>query len=115
MADTLVKGFPQSNGGKIESVIDHTGPASYTVVTPGTTPTGGDSVSAAAFGMKYIENLEASGDNTGTYNVVCIRTGTDALGSATWILQWLTTVGNVEVVGTTNISAKHVRLRAIGV
>jgi hypothetical protein len=116
MADTIVKGFPISVGAKIMSSVDHVGPASYTVVTPGATPTGGDSITATALGMKSIEAiLEVSGDNTGTYSVVGIRTGTDALGSPTWILQWLTTVGNVQVVGTTDLSAKHVRVSVIGI
>ncbi len=115
MADTLIKGFPQSDGGKIESVIDHTGPASYTQVSTGTSPTGGDQVSAATFGMKYIEELTATMDNTGVYIPLAFKSGTDALGAATWILRWFTAATMAEVAGATNLSASHVRLHAIGV
>lgn len=114
MADKALTGYPQSIGGKTESVLDHTGPASYTVVTVGTPPTGGDIISAAAFGLKWIEHMSVTGDNTGTYFVVPIRTGTDPLGSILWTLRWFTAVGAVEVVATTDLSAKHVRIRAIG-
>lgn len=115
MADTVLKGYPQSEGGKIGSVIDHTGPASYTQVTTGATPTGGDSIGAVSFGMKYIEAIEGSMDNTGVYVALPIKVGTDALGATTWILRWFTAATMAEVAGAVDLSAKHIRLRAIGV
>jgi hypothetical protein len=114
MADLVVKGFPQSDGGKIESVIDHTGPASYVQLAAATPPTGGDPITAAAFGMKSIEYLDCSMDNTGTYNVTATNGAPDALGRPTWLLAWYVAATAAQAAGAVNLSASHVRIRAIG-
>ena len=66
---TILDGYPQADGAKMESVIYKAGPSLYTVVTPGTTPTGGQAVTASEFGLKYLEHVEGGLDNTGTYLV----------------------------------------------
>lgn len=114
MADTIVKGYPLSIGGKIYSVVDHTGPASYTQVTTGATPSGGDVIQAAAFGMKYIESIEIDGDSTAVYDIVP-ASPPDALPRTSWILRWFTAAGRGEVAGATNLSASHVRICVTGI
>lgn len=109
-SDVLAKGFPQSAGGKIQGLVKHFGPTSYTVVTPGTPPTGGDSITAAAFGMKFIERLNVVGDNTGTYVVVPI----ELVPGTTWLLRWFTAATMAEVAATTNLNASYVKLEALG-
>lgn len=114
MADTLVKGFPVTIGGKQYSVIDHTGPTSYTQVTPGNPPTGGDIVTAAAFGLKAIEMMEVTMDNTATYDPDPCLAQTDILPRTQITLRWFAASGRAEVAGATNLSASHVRIDAIG-
>jgi hypothetical protein len=113
--DVLTKGSPWGTGAKQKGILKHYGPASYTVVTTGTAPAGGDSVSASQFGLKVIESLSISGDNTGAYFVVAVPdTNTSGLAGNTYILRWFTAVGAVEVVATTNLSASFVKIEATG-
>jgi len=113
MADVLAKGYPFNFGAKIYSIVDHTGPASYTQVTTGATPSGGDTITAAACGMKYIESIEIDADNTGVYDIIPVSPP-DALPRTSWILRWFTASGRGEVAATTNLSASHVRICVTG-
>jgi hypothetical protein len=115
--DVLVKGSPFGTGGYQEGVLKHFGPASYTQVTPGTTPSGGDTVYASQFGLKVIHCLEVAGDNTGTYVVVPIpdaNTVTGQIVGSAYALRWFTAASMAEVAGAVNLSASFVKLRAIG-
>src|SRR5260370_33748373 len=114
MAGTIVKGWPQARGAKYESVVDHTGPASYTVVTTGDPVTGGDIVTAAEFGLKFLDYVEATGSEDGVYDVVPIVSALDPVPRTQVTLRWFPRAGSVEVAATTNLSAKHVRLCAVG-
>ena len=112
MANTLLPDFPQNWGSKTVAVLRHTGPASYTAVTGGSPPTGGDSIPASAFGLSRIEAIFGGMDDTGTYDVVASLAGKQEAASA--ILMWRTAAGAAEVGGGTNLSAKSVFLIAIG-
>jgi len=107
-----VPGFPRAFSGKIENVITLAGPSSYTSVTPGSTPTGGQSVTAAQFGMKFIEFLDGCCDATGTYAVRAIPLASSAKAT-TWTLQWVVAATGVETTG--DLSTYTVRLRAVGI
>src|SRR5580704_1656730 len=66
----IIAGFPQSWGSKIVSIIDHKGPASYATFASGIPPTGGDSISAAEAGMKFIDAVIPLGlSDNGAYQV----------------------------------------------
>jgi hypothetical protein len=101
-----------------EGIIRWIGPASYTVVTPGATPSGGDSIPASLFGVSEILGIEFEGGFTGNFMVVPIR-----ISAAKWTLQWRAlnsnTVGGhaqttgAEAVSATNLSAEYIRLRIV--
>jgi hypothetical protein len=114
MADTVIRGFPQSDGAKIESVLDHIGPASYTQVSTGATVTGGDVVSAAAFGLKWLDYVDASMDSTGVYTPLPIINAADPIERTQVTLRWMTASGATEAAALANLSSSHVRLRAVG-
>jgi hypothetical protein len=109
-----LKGFPQSDGGKIESIIEKTGPASYTQVTTGSPPTGGQSVTAAEFGMKSIDFIEACMSDDGQFIAFASPAIAGVSPSATWVLLWMVSHTGLEVAGAVNLSARTIRLRAIG-
>ncbi len=111
---SLIAGFPQSTGAKRESVIEWAGPASYTQVTPGSPPTGGQAIEARDFGLKYLEHVSAQLDNTGAYTALFTPTASGARGVTAGILIWIVAAGGAEVSAETNLSAKKVNLRAIG-
>ena len=116
MSNTLGGGYPTSIGSKVAALIRHAGPASYTAVTSGATPSGGDKVTAPMFGLKFIDALFVMGDETGVYQIIPIAKP----GPATSIiLRWYTTAGGppatfVEVTAGVTLSAKYVTLLAIG-
>ncbi len=93
------------------SPADHTGPASYSQVTPGATPTGGDSITAAELGLKFIEGVLCSGDDTGSYLPVPIAMLSP---QTTVILRWFVAATMAEVGAAVNLSARHTRLIAWG-
>lgn len=113
MADTL-PGYPQSEGAKVGSVIEWTGPASYTQVTPGSTPTGGQAITAKDFGLKYIEFVDTQLDATGTYEVLFTPTVSGKQGVTAGILMWRLAATGVEMGAQSDLDAYKVRLRAIG-
>lgn len=110
LADGIIPGiFGNFNGG----IISWTGPSSYTQVTPGSPPTGGQSIPATAFGLKFLDCIICvSLDATGTYNVdpIVIKPG----GATTAILLWTTAATGAQVSGATNLSAISVVLLGIG-
>lgn len=113
MANTIKPDFPQNWGNKTVTILQHTGPASYTAVTGGATPTGGDTIPASAFGLSRIEAIFVVGlDNTAVYQVV---PGLDGAMEATLArLMWKTAATGAEVAGSTVLSAKTITLMAIG-
>jgi hypothetical protein len=111
MSSTIKGRNPLPIGDRWQSVVSHKGPASYTQVTPGTTPAGGDVLSATECGLKFIQLAHGGGDNTGTYFVMALA----AVGDPTSvILRWFTAATMTEVAGGTNLSASEVELIVIG-
>ena len=107
-------GYPGAQGHKIESVIEVTGLNPYVVVTPASPPTGGQSITAATFGLKGIDFCEASGSDNGEYDIrVFYPNGASARASSSVILQWVTAADGVEI-GAVDVSDRTVRLRAVG-
>jgi|ERR1700728_167107 len=98
-----------------EGIIKWQGPTSYTVVTPGNPPTGGDSIPAILLGIDEILMIVGGGTYSGNFQVVPIRVSTTK-----WTLEWralkTATVGGqaqttgLEAVATTNLSAEFVLL-----
>jgi hypothetical protein len=90
-------------GGKYYGPLDYVGSSSYV--------TGGDKISAKAFGMEKILTLIGSVDKSDTYTV---KGRPLANGICEWDLVWLGSTGG-EVAAGTNLSGFTVRLTAIGI
>jgi len=107
MATTIVGRNPLPVGDRWMVICDHTGPSSYTQVTPGATPSGGDAVTAIECGLKYIQAIHASGDDTLSYLPVPQAFASDVTSA---ILRWFIAAGMTEVSAAVNLSARHTRL-----
>ncbi len=105
-------------GDRPYAIIDFAGPASYTAVTTGSPPTGGQAITPADFGL--VAGLEAiwmvGCSDDGQYGVEAFQTTAYNQGQAnpTWSLLWYVLNTGAQVTGTTNLSARTVRLIAIG-
>jgi hypothetical protein len=111
MSSTIKGRNPLPLGDRWLVPVDHLGPASYTAVTTGAAPTGGDVLTATECGLKFIQQVFASGDNTGVYEIVPLGVVGD---QTSMILRWFTAAGMTEVAGATDLSAKRVQLLVIG-
>jgi hypothetical protein len=94
------------------SDINWYGPSSYTQVTAGTPPalaTGGDQISAAAFGLKTIEDMVGGISWDGTYEAIPYR-----ISLTVWGLYWRVLSTGAQVAGAVDLSTSTVRLSAKG-
>jgi len=106
-------------------VTQHTGPTSYTQITPGTAPaqpTGGDSITAQALGLKFIEAVMVCGDSSGKYGGYAFQPPVNTSGNpagqgaaATKVpLQWVVSATGTEVAGAVNLSTFQLTLVVVG-
>jgi len=106
----LLPGFPVSVGANIMSILDHKGPASYTQLGVATPPTGGDVLTAAECGMKYIDAVSSQLSDDGQYSV----DATETIGGASEVvlvrLIWMIAHTGAEAAGAANLSARTVRI-----
>lgn len=110
--------FPCPPGNCPWSVIDIAGPSSYTAITPGSPPTGGQAISCSTLGLpaSVIWASTSMGSDDGTYKAIPMLSPFNAgAGSRTGIiLQWIVAATGAEVAGATNLSSRTVRILAIG-
>lgn len=108
--------YPAPPGNKPVSMADIVGPASYTVITTGATPTGGQTVLASAFGLKMLEYVWASmGSDDGQYIGRCyLNPFYDGMPSPSVLLQWVIAATGAEVTAAVDLSGRKIRLFAIG-
>lgn len=107
--------YPAPPGNKNESVIDWTGPASYTQVTVATPPTGGDAITPAAFGLQRFERIEGGPSDNGQYIAIPIMSPYNpGQTTPTATLLWITAATGAQVAGAVDLSARKVRLWARG-
>jgi hypothetical protein len=127
MAITRFPDSPRNGcwGDRPYAIIDWAGPASYVqVVTAaannatGLTPTGGQAITNAAFGLSApLEGIIAVGNSlSGTYIVQMFQTTSyqQGQGNGTWIVQWITAATGAEVGAATALNNETVRLIAFG-
>jgi len=98
------------------SMVVATGPSSYTQVTAGTPPagpTGGQSIPASAFGLKFIDEIIGGLDNSGKY-IVEGTTGAKPGGATSVTLMWIIAHTGAEESGATDLHTYSVQLTAIG-
>lgn len=98
-----------------EGIIKWQGPASYTVVTAGNPPTGGDQIPAILLGIDEILQIIGGGTYSGNFQVIPIR-----VSSTKWTLQWralrTATIGGQsqttgsEATAATVLTAEYVHL-----
>jgi len=110
---TLLPDFPISIGNRRLSCITLTGLNPYVAVSGGSPPTGGQALLATQFGLKYLDVVFCSLDDTGTYTAAWTPTSSTKNGVTAGILLWTTANGGGEV-GSTDVSAKTLRVTAIG-
>jgi len=112
-ATKLADGVGLAFANRLVGMITWTGPTSYTQVSTGATPTGGQSIPATAFGLKYLDAIICiSLDSTGVYGVEALITKPG--GATTAILLWYVGHTGAEAAGATNLSAITVALLGIG-
>lgn len=109
-----VADFPQSFGSKRAQVALVVGPASYTQVTTGAPPTGGQIIRASDYGLKFIDMAWAAVSDDGQYEVVLTPATAIATAQQTWIAIWKVAHTGAEATGATNLSARTVRVFLIG-
>jgi hypothetical protein len=111
--DKILAGYPQSIGGKIEVIVDHYGPLSYSQTTA-------DVYQASQLGQGGFDIVQAGTSyNPGTgvagnYTVqVYYSTGYAGIGSPSVKLVWYIN-GSTQVTNGTNLNGEVVRLKVIG-
>ncbi len=114
-------GYPTSFGSSRAAVMGIVGPASYTQVVPGTAPavaTGGQTIYARDFGLKYFDYVVAGLSDTGAYRVECIpgeRSGSGPKGaSLTYTLRWEVVATGAEAAAELDLDAEVVRVLVVG-
>jgi len=106
---------PHTPGDELYSRGTITGPASYTQVTPGSPPTGGQVILAKDLGFTGgISHIEFASDGTGGFTAIAIFDGSPLVPVTQVRLLWLVTTTGAQVAGATNLSAKVLRYRAEG-
>lgn len=113
-------GYPTSFGSSLASVNGIAGPSSYTAITPGTAPavaTGGQTIRARDFGLKFFDYVVAGMSDSAVYRVECIPGARSGLGprgaSTTYTLRWVVVATGAEA-GAIDLSAEIVRIFVIG-
>ena len=115
MATALMSRFsyPKVPGDSLWSIVDVTGPASYVPPSVGVSPTGGQPITAADFGLQSIDWIGTMGSPGAQYNVIVIPTSTIGAPFNAARLMWLGVTGTAVSPGA-NLSGNTVRLLAIG-
>lgn len=105
MADTLLKGFPDSWGQHQATLIDHVGPTSYVQ--------GGEKITAAqGLWPRSFAWVGSALTYSGTYRVDCIYPGT---GLRSWVyFKWTNASTGQEVGNGVSLSGEKVRLLVVG-
>ena len=112
---SVLNGFPAPSGGdRYMSVVDHKGPTSYASVVTGAPPSGGDVLTAAECGLKYITAVSGQLSDDAQYAAEA-SPGVGGGGEATSvILEWVTVNTGAQVSNATNLSARTIRLIVYG-
>jgi hypothetical protein len=107
---------PAPPGDEPYARVKWVGPSSYTVLTVGSPPSGGDTISATQFGVNMIALVLGQASYDGRWMVIPVR-----ISDAKWTLKWISlvtaTVGGqsqtafTEAVATTDLSSTYVKLQ----
>ena len=114
MADKTFQGHPTKWGNKVVSTILHKGPNPYP--NAASDKTGGETLYASQFGLKYIESVIVSGSDDGTYSgrAVFSNVSTSPPQPMTsFRLMWFD-LASAQVANGINLSGRYLRVTAIG-
>lgn len=114
MAATVLAQYPAPPGNKLMSVVNVTGPGSYTQITTGTTPSGGQTIQASDLGLTSIESAFVSLSDNGQFTAYPLFITNPARPTTSIQLMWITASGGAEVAGATDLSGRSVRLHVFG-
>src|SRR5271170_3303780 len=104
--NTALPQYPNLIGLKVQTVVRHTGPASYR--------TGGVKLAATLLELKRIDWVDVAAYTvSGNYVVIVLYPPEQNNGNTYVILQWFGLNG-IEVTNGTNLSAEAIRLFALG-
>jgi hypothetical protein len=120
MANRTLDGYPAPYCDKIETVVDHDGPASYN--NTGTFATSGETINASDFGLGGFELVQVDAlSSDGLNYAYVILTGQSITGAnkgnvgVQAVIHWYVLLTNVEVANAINLSGKSIRLQIRGV
>src|SRR5262245_20741618 len=110
MATTRVMpDYPAPPGNKNEVLVDITGPASYTSVSTGTPPSGGQTLNAQDIGFTTIEWASVSSlSDDGQYFAIPLFISLPAVPLTSIRLMWIVASGGAEASG--DLSSRNVRM-----
>lgn len=115
MSATLyqLNSYPKQPGDQPWSIIDLRGPAAYQIFVPGTG--GGQTITAADFGLQSLDFVEIQASNTGAYHVEVVPNNFTVNGpfSSAQVI-WLNVNSAGQAPAMANLTAQVVRLLAIG-
>ena len=106
--------YPAPPGNKRWTVATITGPASYTQITTGTPPTGGQLVNASDIGLVDMDFAFPGISDNGQYLAIPIFENNPQRAATRVRVLWLTAATGAQVAGATNLSARTFRLSAFG-
>ena len=114
-------GYPTPGGSFLEVVVGVAGPASYVQVVNGTAPavaTGGHTIYARDYGLRYFDYVVAGLTDTGINRVECIpgdQSGNGPKGAClTYTLRWVVVSSGAQVAAEVDLSDEIVRVRMNG-
>lgn len=106
--------YPSPPGNKMHCIHSITGPASYTQVTNGAAPSGGQVVTAKNVGLVSIEFAVGSCSNQGTYVPLVIFDANPNKPMSQIRIKWIVSATGAEVAGAVDLSAVTARMLFIG-
>lgn len=106
--------YPAPPGSQLESIATHTGPNPYVPIAVASPPTGGDTLEAVEFGLKFFDSVEVLGtDATGHYTAQAVWDKGITEQPSSVKLLWLVATNMIEV-GSVDLSSITLRIRATG-
>jgi hypothetical protein len=81
----------------------------------GTPPTGGQLVTATDFGLQSLDFVQCMGSDNGQYDIACFPVPFSPGNPMTQVrVQWILSATGAEAAGAANLSARTIRLWAMG-
>jgi hypothetical protein len=109
----VLAGFPSPPGNKLVAIGEVTGPSSYSTISTGSPPTGGQTVYATDFGMVALDFAEGGASDDGQYGVRPIFPSNPNGPVSSILLMWYTLATGAQVASG-DLSGRTARLKVEG-